>query len=152
MLVVTQSPDEGTRMLTPQNSHSKTILIVEDEPDTAEMLGEMLRLSGYDTLFAYDGRTALEMLRSSRPEAIILDVLLPGLTGLEVLRSIRNHATLETTPVVLVSGNSHPRDIQAGLMAGASLYLTKPLDFWELKEGLERLMRDRTTGYRPSLS
>jgi two-component system OmpR family response regulator len=127
-------------------SPRKTVLIVEDEPDTAEMLGEMMRLSGYQSLHACNGKAALELIHLKQPAAIILDVLLPDLTGLEVLRAIRRNAKLEALPVILVSGNSHPRDIQSGLEAGASLYMTKPLDFWELKEALANLMKANSLG------
>lgn len=131
-------------MQIPHSPIPKTVLIVEDEPDTAEMLSEMMRLSGYAALQAYGGRSALAMLQSTPPDAIILDVTLPDISGLEVLTAIRRDPRFETLPVVLVSGNSRPSDIQAGIVAGASRYLTKPVDFWQLKETLDSLTKRKT--------
>ena len=121
----------------------KTILIVEDEPDTAEMLSEMMHLSGYQVVHTYSGHSALETIFTTKPDALILDVMLPDLSGLEVLRQIRRDPRLEQIPVILVSGNSHPNDIQEGMMAGASSYLTKPIGFWELKEALDGLTKKK---------
>ena len=115
----------------------KTILLVEDEADTAEMFSEMLRLSGYDVMQAYSGQSVLSLIINSKPDAVVLDVVLPDISGLEILRQIRRDPRIGHIPVVLVSGNSRPSDIEEGMMAGASVYLTKPISFWELKDALE---------------
>jgi DNA-binding response OmpR family regulator len=119
----------------------KTVLIIEDEPDTAEMLAEMMRLSGYTTLHAYSAQPVLNLLLSQRPDIVLMDVILPDRSGIELLRLIRQDPRLENLPVILISGNCQPADIQNGLLAGASAYLTKPVAFWELKENVDRLIR-----------
>lgn len=123
------------------NPFRKNILIVEDEPDTAEMLAEMIRLCGYEVLHTYSGKSALEMVSNSSTIAMILDVILPDLSGLEVVRRLRLDPQYAKLPVIIVSGNSHPDEIEQGLQAGASLYLTKPIGFGELKDALDTLLK-----------
>jgi CheY-like chemotaxis protein len=130
-------------MLEPRFPYRKTILIVEDEPDTAEMLSEMMHLCGCQVVHTCRGHSSLEMILTTKPDALLLDVMLPDLSGLEVLRHIRRDPRLEQIPVILVSGNCHPSDIQEGMMAGASAYLTKPVSFWELKEALDGVTRKK---------
>lgn len=127
-------------MASSRNPFFKTILVVEDEPDTAEMLQEMLQLSGYDVIHVYEGNDALQAIYANHPDAVLLDVVLSDISGLEVLRKIRHIPEFERLSVILVSGNNHPSDIQEGYVAGASKYLTKPISFWELKESLDNLI------------
>lgn len=122
-------------------ANPKTVLIIEDEADTAEMLSEMMRLSGYHTIHAYAAQPALTLLGDQRPDVILLDIVLPDYSGLDLLRKIRQISQYDDLPVVLISGNSQPVDIQNGFIAGASAYLTKPVAFWELKETIDRLVK-----------
>jgi DNA-binding response OmpR family regulator len=121
--------------LTPQ----KTIVVVEDEQDTAEMFAEMMRLSGYRVLKSFGGNAAIELIRRVQPDAVVLDVMMPDMSGLEVLQALRDDGLLDTLPVVVVSAKSMPADIQTGLDAGASVYLTKPVSFTDLKAAVEKL-------------
>lgn len=115
----------------------KTIIIVEDEPDTAEMFGEMMRLSGYNVIKTYGGTTAISLITREKPDAVVLDLMMPDLSGLEVLRFMRRDPRLERIPVIVVSAKSLPSDIKIGLDAGASVYLTKPVAFLDLKRAVE---------------
>jgi CheY-like chemotaxis protein len=119
------------------SSNSKTILIVEDEPDTAEMFAQMLRLSGYRVLKTYGGVSGMKQLLKEKPDALLLDVMMPDITGLEVLRFIRREPKLAKLPVIVVSAKSLPDDIDKGMEAGASIYLTKPVAFLELKKAVD---------------
>ena len=119
------------------SSNSKTILIVEDEPDTAEMFAQMLRLSGYRVLKTYGGVSGMKQLLKEKPDALLLDVMMPDITGLEVLRFIRREPKLAKLPVIVVSAKSLPDDIDKGMEAGASVYLTKPVAFLELKKAVD---------------
>jgi CheY-like chemotaxis protein len=116
----------------------KTVLVVEDEQDTAEMLQDMLSISGYEALYSCSGQTALSMILNARPDALILDVMLPDISGLEVLQHIRRDPRMESIPVIIVSGNNQPSDIQNCMLAGATAYLTKPVGFWEVKNAIDR--------------
>ena len=110
----------------------KKIVIVEDEPDTAEMFAEMMRLSGYHVLKSYGGTPAIALISHEIPDAVVLDVMMPDLSGLEVLRFLRRDPRLEKIPVIVVSAKSLPSDIKDGLDAGANKYLTKPVAFQDL--------------------
>lgn len=124
-----------------QPSLNKTILIVDDEPDTAEMLGEMLRISGYNAIHACAGAQTLSLMLNHKPDGVILDVLLPDQSGIEVLKNIRRDPRLAQIPVILISGSNAPADVQQGMQAGASAYLTKPVSFWDVKETVDRCLQ-----------
>jgi DNA-binding response OmpR family regulator len=118
----------------------KTIIIVEDEQDAAEMFAEMMRVSGYRVLKASVSQTAMKMIAREKPAAVILDIMMPDISGLEVLNYMRREPKLEKTPVIVVSAKSMPTDIKTGLDAGASVYLTKPVGYLDLKEAVEKVL------------
>ena len=118
----------------------KKIIIVEDEPDTAEMFAEMMRLSGYHVLKSYGGTPAIALISHEIPDAVVLDVMMPDLSGLEVLRHLRQNPRLEKIPVIAVSAKSLPSDIKNGLDAGANKYLTKPVAFQDLNAAVRDMI------------
>jgi DNA-binding response OmpR family regulator len=111
----------------------KNILIVEDEPDTAEMFAEMMRIIGYSVIKVNGYFPAIEQLKKGQPSAVVLDIMMPDLSGLEVLRFIREDQDLRQTPVVIVSALGLLSDVRTAFDAGADEYLTKPVSFRELK-------------------
>jgi DNA-binding response OmpR family regulator len=121
-------------------SARKSVIIVEDEPDTAEMFAEMISLSGYDVGKAAGSSAAIYMIAKEQPDAVVLDWMLPDVSGLEVLRYIRREPTMAHIPVIIVSARGLPSDIKNALEAGASFYLTKPVAFSELLEAIERVV------------
>jgi CheY-like chemotaxis protein len=84
------------------------------------------------------------MMAEERPDIVLLDIMMPGISGLEILRQMRQDPTLANIPVVVVSAKSMPVDIRNGMEAGASTYLTKPVGFLELKEAVERALNGRS--------
>ena len=116
----------------------KKVVIVEDEPDTAEMFAEMMRLSGYQVYKSYGGVAALALIDEHKPDAVVLDVMMPDLSGLDVLRQMRQNPEMADIPVVVASAKSLPTDIQAGLDAGASVYLTKPVTYQEFNQAVQQ--------------
>lgn len=118
----------------------KTIIVVEDEQDAAEMFAEMMRVSGFRVLKASSSGPAMIMIAREKPDAVILDIMMPDVSGMEVLRFMRREPGLEKIPVVVVSAKSMPTDIQNGLKAGASAYLTKPVGYLDLKEAVEKVL------------
>ena len=118
----------------------RTIIIVEDDQDAAEMFGEMMRLSGFRVLKASDSGAAMTMIDEEQPVAIILDIMMPDISGLEVLRHMRDNPKLVKIPVIVVSAKSLPTDIKVGLEAGASVYLTKPVGYLDLKQAIEKVL------------
>ncbi len=120
-------------------SARKSVVIVEDEPDTAEMFAEMVRLSGYKVRKAAGSSAAIYLISQEKPDVVVLDWMLPDVSGLEVLRYIRRDPTMAHIPVIIVSAKGMPSDIKTGLEAGASIYLTKPVAFEELLGAIERV-------------
>jgi DNA-binding response OmpR family regulator len=121
-------------------SAQKTVMIIEDEPDAAELFAEMMRVSGFKVLKTYTSTPALTLIAQERPDVIILDIMLPDISGLEVLHYVRSEPALASIPVIIVSAKSLPADIRLGLEAGASIYLTKPVGFTDLKNAVDRVI------------
>jgi two-component system response regulator MprA len=119
------------------------ILVVDDEPPVREALGRALRLEGYEVDLAGDGAEALDRVVSVRPDAIVLDVLMPKLGGLETARRLRLDG--DRTPVLMLTAREGVSDRVAGLDAGADDYLVKPFALEELLARLRALLR-RTGG------
>jgi DNA-binding response OmpR family regulator len=124
----------------------KKIVIVEDEPDTAEMFAEMMRLSGHHVLKSYGGTPAIALISHELPDVVVLDVRMPDLSGLEVLRFIRRDPRLDQIPVIVVSAKSLPSDIKNGLDAGANVYLTKPVAFQDLNAAVRQVIETTSIG------
>lgn len=123
----------------------KTVLIIEDEEDAADMFAEMMRVSGYRVLKTSSSTPALTMMSAEKPDVVILDIMMPEISGLDILRQMRHDPVLANIPVVVVSAKSLPADIKIGMEAGASIYLTKPVGFIELKEAIERALGGQST-------
>lgn len=119
------------------------ILLVDDEPALRQSVARSLRFEGYTVVTASDGREALDVVRSARPDALVLDVMMPRLDGLGVCRSLR--AEGDRTPVLMLTARDAVQDTVAGLDAGADDYLAKPFAYDELLARLRALLR-RTAG------
>lgn len=111
------------------------VLLVDDEEEFASTLAERLSMRGLDVKTALDGETALEMIAANPPDVVLLDVLMPGMGGLEVLRRIRS--SHPGTQVILLTGHGSTRDGMEGMRQGAFDYLMKPLKIEELIAKLE---------------
>jgi len=121
-------------------SNPKTVLIIEDEPDAADLFAEMMRVSGFRVLKTTRSAPAIAIMSTEKPDVVILDIMMPETSGLDILREMRVTPELENIPVVVVSAKSMPADIRSGMEAGAFTYLTKPVGFLELKGAVERAM------------
>jgi two-component system response regulator MprA len=119
------------------------ILVVDDEPPVREALSRALRLEGYEVDLAGDGAEALERIGAAAPDAVVLDVLMPVLDGLEATRRLR--AGGDRTPVLMLTAREGVAERVAGLDAGADDYLVKPFALEELLARLRALLR-RTGG------
>lgn len=119
----------------------KTVMIVEDEPDVSELFAEMMRLSGLRVIKTYTSTPAMTLIAQELPDLVILDIMMPDVSGLEVLTYMRQDPQLASIPVVVVSAKAAPADIQAGLAAGATEYLTKPVSYSDLKAAVNRILQ-----------
>lgn len=120
----------------------KTVMIIEDETDAAELFAEMMRVNGFRVIKMFASTPAIPMIVQEKPDLVILDIMMPDISGLEVLRYMRREPDLAHIPVVVVSAKSMPGDIRTGLEAGATLYLTKPVGFLDLKQAVEKALQE----------
>ena len=104
----------------------KKIMVVDDEPDIRELVKFNLEKEGFDVISVADGETALEEVRTRHPDLIILDVMLPGINGIEVCYRLKSEAAFKTIPIVMLSAKSDESDQLVGLKIGADDYLVKP--------------------------
>lgn len=105
------------------------ILVIDDDAALAEMLGIVLRGEGFDPAFVADGDRALEVFRESRPDLVLLDLMLPGTDGIDVCRQIRGESGI---PIVMLTAKSDTIDVVLGLECGADDYIVKPFKPKEL--------------------
>lgn len=122
----------------------KTVMIIEDEADAAELFSEMMRINGFRVIKMFSSAPAIPIIAQERPDVILLDVMMPDISGLEVLRYIRREPELASIPVIILSAKSMPSDIKTGIEAGASMYLTKPVGFQDLKQAVEKVLHQTT--------
>ena len=115
-------------------------MIIEDEPDAAELFAEMMRLNGFRVIKTYSSTPAMSLIVQEKPDLILLDIMMPEISGLEILRYMRSDPQLVSIPVVVISARATPTDVQNGLEAGASIYLTKPVGYMDLKNAVDSLI------------
>jgi len=113
------------------------ILVAEDEKQIADMIAFKLTNSGHQVIRAQDGEQAMKLARSDSPDLIMLDAMMPGLGGFEVLRRLKADATLRSVPVIMVTAKGHERDVLSGLRGGAVDYVVKPFSLKELAARVE---------------
>jgi DNA-binding response OmpR family regulator len=118
-----------------------TILLVEDELTLRDTLAYRLRSEGYNVITAADGISALEAVRKSHPDLVILDLMLPGLDGLEVCKQIRARQETKTTPIIMLTARIDESDMILGLELGADDYVTKPFSWPELRARIRAQIR-----------
>lgn len=112
----------------------KTILVIDDEPDIAQLLQVNFKQEGYTVETAEDGMQGLEKVAAMQPDLILVDEIMPQMTGLEVLRQLKQNHSTSRIPVVMLSAKGSQEDMDAGWRAGIDLYLTKPFALSELKD------------------
>ena len=117
------------------------ILVVEDEHDLAELVAFNLRQSGHDVVVAHEGETALLEIQHHRPDLVLLDVMLPDLSGVEVCRRLRRNKETVRLPVIMLTAKSEEVDRVVGFEVGADDYVTKPFSPRELVLRVEAILR-----------
>ena len=132
------------------NLSDTSILVIEDEPDLREGLQHNLELEGYSVDTAADGNEGLRKAREGKAALILLDLMLPVMPGLEVLRTLRD--TGHETPIIIISAKGQDRDKVAGLELGADDYLTKPFGLSELTARIRAVLRRTRAGARAGVS
>ena len=128
---------------------NEIVLIIEDEPKVARLARDYLEQGGFQVLMAADGNTGLAMARREHPELIVLDLMLPGLDGLDVCRVLRRESDV---PIIMLTARSEETDRLIGLELGADDYITKPFSPRELVARVRALLRRaKGTIYQPGV-
>lgn len=112
--------------------NKKSILVIEDEKDLADIVIQVLQREGYQTDVAYDGQEGLRKIKDTRPDLVLLDVMLPKLDGRDLLNAVKNDKELKDIPILVLSARAEQWDRDTGLQLGAEEYIEKPLDIFKL--------------------
>jgi two-component system, OmpR family, alkaline phosphatase synthesis response regulator PhoP len=120
---------------------SRTILVVDDEPRIVQIARDYLERAGFRVLSSGDGIHALRTIRVEQPTLVVLDLMLPGMDGLDITRAMREDATLATIPIIMLTARVEETDKLVGLELGADDYLTKPFSPRELVARVKAVLR-----------
>ena len=120
---------------------NKKIVVVEDEPDILEVLSYNLQREGFDVMTALEGTSGLGLVDKHIPELVLLDLMLPGIDGLEICRRIKGNKTLAHIPVIMVTAKGAESDVVLGLGIGADDYIVKPFSPRELIARVKAVLR-----------
>jgi CheY-like chemotaxis protein len=120
---------------------STVILIVEDHKLSRELAQEILDTAGYTVLFAEDGVGLLERVKTEQPDLIIMDLQLPRIDGVTLIRDLKAHDTTQSIPIIVTTAYANPELYAKALQAGCAAYLTKPLDFRTLLRTVADVLR-----------
>ncbi|AEV84325.1 transcriptional regulator [Actinoplanes sp. SE50] len=116
------------------------VVVAEDDRDVRDLLTFFLEKAGYRTIGAHDGATAARLLTTTRPAALITDVHMPDMNGMDLCRLARRTFATQDIPIIMFSANTHQHDMQAGITAGADSYLPKPLSPSAVVSRLDELL------------
>ncbi len=125
------------------------ILIADDEKDIVELIAFNLEKEGFPVLKAYDGETALEIVRNGRPDLLLLDLMLPGIPGLDLCRILRKDPRTASLPIIMVTAKGEEMDRVLGLEMGADDYVTKPFSVRELAARVRAVLRRKAEQEKP---
>ena len=123
----------------------KKILIVDDERDLVELIGLNLQRNGYDVVTAHDGATGLELARRQHPDLLILDVMMPGLSGRDVTMALKGDPDTAALPILMLTAKTEETDIIVGLSMGADDYVTKPFSMKVLLARVAAILRRKSS-------
>ncbi len=123
------------------NQDKHKVLVVDDEENIIEFIKLGLRYEGFQVESASDGEQGVTLAQRINPDLVILDVMMPGIDGLEVCRRLRNNPTTSNVPILMLTAKDEVSDRIAGLRTGADDYLTKPFNFDELLERIKAILR-----------
>lgn len=118
----------------------KRVLLIEDEPNIIEAISFILSREGWTVHTHEDGETAMDKIRATPPDMIILDVMLPGKSGFDILREIREEALVAHLPVMMLTARGQTKDRELALRLGANHFMTKPFSNQEVRDYVRMLM------------
>ena len=118
----------------------RTVLIVEDDPVILRLLEVNFELEGMEVLLAQDGADGLELAKERRPDLVVTDIMMPKLSGIELVESLKADPMTAGIPIILLSAKAQTADLKAGLDAGADDYVTKPFEPLDLLDRANSLL------------
>jgi CheY-like chemotaxis protein len=118
----------------------QTILVVDDEPDIVKLVAISLKLGNFDVITSFGGPEALEILKTRKPDLVLLDIMMPEMSGYEVCKKIKSDPATKDLPVVMLTAKGQKGDAEKGLEAGADDYIIKPFDPYDLGELVTRIL------------
>jgi DNA-binding response OmpR family regulator len=113
------------------------IFVVDDDPDVRELVEYKLLQQGHDVQSAADGQEALRLVRGAKPALLLLDVMMPGLSGFDVLKELRADEATKSLPIIMLTAKAETNDVERGLALGASDYMIKPFSPRELMNRIQ---------------
>ena len=128
---------------------AKKVLLVDDEVDFVDVVRTRLEANNFEVVTAYDGEEALEKVKEQIPDIIILDVIMPKISGFDVCRKLKSDQSYKEIPIIMLTAKFQPSDIEFGKELGAETYLTKPVKLDELSEKINELLRQKMPTVRP---
>ncbi len=126
-------------------TRKQRILVIDDERDLVELIRLNLQRNGYEVLYAHDGKVGLEIARKHLPDLIILDLMMPGLTGQEVATRLKGDSQTAAIPLLMLTARSEETDIIVGLSLGADDYVTKPFSMKVLLARVAAVLRRKSS-------
>ena len=140
-------------------SKKPVVLVVDDNEQNLELIQAYLEDIDCQTLAAYSGVEAMKVIRDKRPDLVLLDVMMPEMSGFEVCRQVRNDPRIKDTPVIMVTALNEFGDIERGIDCGTDDFLSKPVNRWELIARVRTMLKikhlsdrlDRTLAYLDQL-
>lgn len=134
-------PDDGTGAgRSGCQGRGRDILVIEDEPNISEAIRFILHRDGWSVLTHADGRDALEKIEATHPALVILDVMLPGRSGFDILQALRDHSGLCAMPVLMLTAKGQTADRDLAMRSGASRFMAKPFSNAELLATVRQLV------------
>jgi DNA-binding response OmpR family regulator len=118
----------------------RTVLVVDDDPVIVRLLEVNFEMEGFTVRMAGDGQEGLDLARAEHPDVVVSDVMMPKLSGLELVSGLKADASTASIPVILLSAKAQASDIRAGMAAGADDYVTKPFEPLELVDRVLKLL------------
>jgi DNA-binding response OmpR family regulator len=120
------------------------VLVVDDNDDCLKLVGSMLRGQGFEVLSANNGGAALDLLVENTPDIVLLDVMMPGMNGFEVLEAIRQSAKHYALPVIMLTASTNDDDVMSAYQFGSDYYITKPFTSQQLRYGIDLVLGRET--------
>ena len=122
-----------------------TVLVVDDDPVILKLLEVNFEMEGFTVLVARDGEEGIEVARADQPDLIVSDIMMPKVSGLELVTALKSDPTTSEIPIILLSAKAQNADVRSGLDAGADDYVTKPFEPLDLVDRVNRLLEVRAS-------